>query len=110
MNVKQTIQSGISMSLNNRMEIIDELTMHHDKKDTVDFGDTMVGFCVLCLYKPNRRKFQLTQEKQMNILQSTLLGLLFQCGFIWCVNDGLSPFDPESELMLALYTKDENPK
>lgn len=49
------------------------------------FEYDLISYCTLVFYKPNRRKFCLTQRKQASVLQMTLLMLIFQAMLIYCL-------------------------
>jgi hypothetical protein len=48
----------------NRQKICEDITNTFDKKTKQYMTQDLVSFTVLCLMKKNRRKFQISQEKQ----------------------------------------------
>lgn len=50
----------VELDFKERLQIIEDLTKKADEKDTIQLDRNIVTYCVLCLFKSNRRKFQLT--------------------------------------------------
>lgn len=50
----------------------------------------MLTFAVLSSFKPNRRKLQLTKEKQVSNMYNAFLMLIFELGLIGCYIDYLT--------------------
>lgn len=50
----ETLQS---FTVCQRVDVIEKITKQLNKKETANFGEGMAGFAVLCLFKPNRRKY-----------------------------------------------------
>ena len=73
------------LNIKERLAIIKELTNKADYKDVIQLDQNIVNYSVLLLFKHNRRKFELNQEKQVSVIQSAFVLFLIQAGLAYCV-------------------------
>ena len=65
--------------------MIEQMSKRADEKDFLDLERDIFAYTVLWLFKANRRKFQLTQEKQASLIHSTIIVIVLQFGLAYCM-------------------------
>ena len=51
----------------------------------MQFTEDLIGFTMLCLLKSNRRKYQLTMEKQSQLVFTAMMVMLVQALMIYAL-------------------------
>ena len=85
--IKPEDEDEIEVDIDEKLKIIEDLTEKVDSKEIVQFDQNVLTVAVLSCFKPNRRKLQLTQEKQVSNIYNAFLMLIFELGLICCYVD-----------------------
>ena len=85
--------------------------MRVNNKEKMFFSEDLIGFTILCLLKQNRRKFQLTMEKQSQIVFTAMMVMIVQGLLVYAlflqilseVNNFIPADDQTFQLFLAKF-------
>lgn len=76
------------------------------KQDVVDFQRDFANFTLLCLYTPNRKRFQITKQTQARLIHTVYLIYLFQAFLSYClIREFLDDFSKTEEKQEYAFIK-----
>lgn len=70
---------------NQQRQFVKDVTQQFENKEKMYLSHDLIGFTVLCLLKQNRRKYQLSMEKQSQIVFTALVVMVVQSCLIYAL-------------------------